>query len=225
MIPLTRRQDYNGTEIAPETVTAIAKCGSVLELQGLSNEETFAAAKNMLAQLLRVWDDGMTFAKEDGDADMDGSEDSELRTRRNILVKKTVIRDLPFADLQCQKAWIELCAFVPDNYQSPNGERPAFRPSAAIRLGIWKRILEGCILHSIDLEKQFLVRDLWKAVLGDDDDEREKAVAPSLFDAIVKRLAERTGENDVGTDLELKCLLRPIFLSDDLVPYVEKLTY
>lgn len=219
VIPLIKRQQDDGddTGIAPETVTAIAKCGSTLELQGLSNEESFAAAKSMLARILRVWDEGMIFENDDGDVDMDGSEDTELATKRSRLVKKAVIGDLPFADLQCEKAWIELCAFVPENYKSTTGERLAFRPSAAIKLGIWKRVLEGCILHSIDVEKQFLVRDLWKAVLGDqDDDEREITVSQSLFDAIVRRLAERTGENAVEGDSELKCLLCLSFLRTTL---------
>lgn len=218
MIPLTKKQKDGGddTEIAPETVTAIAKCGSTLELQGLSNEESFAAAKSMLVRVLRVWDEGMTFDSDDGDVDMDGNEDTEPM-KRKLLVKRAVIDDLPFADLQCEKAWIELSAFVPENYKSQSGERPAFRPSAAVKLGIWKRILEGCILHSIDVEKQFLVRDLWKAVLGDeDDDDREKTVSRSLFDAIVRGLAEHTGENGVEGDSELKCLLCLIFLRSTL---------
>lgn len=210
IIPLIKRQDGGDkdTEIAPETITAIAKCGSTLELQGLSNDESFAAAKSMLARILRVWDDGMAFDNGDGDVDMDGSEDAEFNSKRSLLAKKAAIDDLPFADSQCRKAWIELCAFVPDNYNFSSGERLVFRPSAVVKLGIWKRILEGCILHSIDVEKQFLVRDLWKAVLGDedDDDEREKTISPSLFDAIVRRLAERNSENGVEDDSELKCL-------------------
>lgn len=219
MITLSKRQKHDGeddndTEIAPETVTAIAKCGSTLELQGLSNEESFALAKSMLARILRVWDEGMTFDNDDEDVDMDGGEATELLPmNRNMLVKKAVIGDLPFADTQCQKAWIELCAFVPGNYKSPSGERPAFQPSATVKLGIWKRILEGCILQNIDVEKQFLVGDLWKAVLGDEDDddhEREKTMSRSLFDAVVKRLAERSGENGIDGAAELKCLLYPI---------------
>ncbi|KAL3706509.1 hypothetical protein TMatcc_007521 [Talaromyces marneffei ATCC 18224] len=213
VITLSKRQkhdgeDENDTEIAPETVTAIAKCGSTLELQGLSNEESFALAKSMLARILRVWDEGMTFDNDDEDVDMDGGEATELLPmNRNMLVKKAVIGDLPFADTQCQKAWIELCAFVPGNYKSPSGERPAFQPSATVKLGIWKRILEGCILQNIDVEKQFLVGDLWKAVLGDEDDddhEREKTMSRSLFDVVVKRLAERSGENGIDGAAELK---------------------
>lgn len=200
-------EDDDDTEITPETITAIAKCSSTLELHGLSNEESFASAKSMLARILRVWDDGMTFDNDDGDVDMDDSETAELNAKRMVAVRKSTIDDLPFADSQCQKAWIELCAFVPENYKSAGGERPAFRPSAAVKLGIWKSILEGCILHNIDVEKQFLVRDLWKAVLGDEgDDEREKTISRSLFDAIVRRLAESTGENGVEGDSELKCL-------------------
>lgn len=207
-----QNDDNNDTEIAPETITAIAKCGSTLEMQGLSSEESFAAAKGMLVRILRVWDDKMTFNNDDdddGDVDMDGSEDAELNATRSLLVKKAVIDDIPFADSQCRKAWIELCAFVPDNnYKALSGERLAFRPSAAVKLGIWKRILEGCILHSIDVEKQFLVRDLWKAVLGDkdDDDVKEKTFSRSLFDAIVKKLAERSSEDWVEDDSEVKCL-------------------
>jgi sister chromatid cohesion protein DCC1 len=221
---IKQQKDDNDTEFTPETVTAIAKCGSTLELQGLSSEEIFASAKNMLARILRIWDEGMTFVNDDGDVDLDGTETTELNMKRMMTVKRSIINDLPFSDLQCQKVWIELCAFVPDSYKSPSGGRPAFRPSAAVKLGIWKMILEGCILHSIDVEKQFLVRDLWKAVLGDEDDgDREKTVSRSLFDAIVRRLAERAGENGAEGDSELKCLSCLIILADDLLLYANLL--
>ncbi|EED18171.1 sister chromatid cohesion protein Dcc1, putative [Talaromyces stipitatus ATCC 10500] len=201
VIPLLKRHgDTNKAMNTPETVTAIAKCGSTLELHGLADDESFASAKNMLARMLTVWGGETSFNNDDeGDVDMD---DSELSTKRMMTVKKSVIDDLPFADTQCRKAWIEICAFVPDNY---NGEdRPVFRPSATVRLDIWKRILEGCILQNIDMEKQFLVHDVWKAILRDVDDESEERIPRSLFDAIVRRLAEQSGDLGDENDSRLK---------------------
>lgn len=47
--------------------------------------------------------------------------------------------------------------------------------------------MEGAILQGIDLEKQFLVGDLWKSVL-DDDDTLAPPFPRQLLEAIVRRL-------------------------------------
>jgi hypothetical protein len=47
--------------------------------------------------------------------------------------------------------------------------------------------MEGAILQAIDLEKQFLVRDLWKSVL-DEDDTSDPPFPRALLEAVVRRL-------------------------------------
>lgn len=203
-----------------ESVTAIAKCGSTLELHALNDEESFSSAKQMLGHMLPVYgwlsssssSSKSTHMNNDGDVEMSGtagdSGNSETATNKTTDKKGLIFDDLPFAKSQCQAAWVELCAFVLDDQ--------VFRPSAKVKLELWKRILEGCILHSIDLEKQFLVRDLWKAVLGEDNDDNDNnnssskdgeiSFCPSLFHAVIRRLQERAeGSSDVDTDSGLKC--------------------
>lgn len=198
LIPLIRphadpEEDDSADMSETETVTAIAKCGSTLEVNALSDEECLVSAKQMLGRRLRVYDVEMNQANGDGDGD-------------GTMVKQSIFEDLPFADSQCENAWTELCAFVDKDYSrnSQGMKEEAFRPSARVKLELWRRILEGCILQSIDLEKQFLVRDVWKAVLGEDGDDKDSGFSKPLFDAVIRRLAEQS------TESEFKCLSSPL---------------
>lgn len=205
----------NGTEItlSPETVTAVAKCGSTLELQVIGDTESFALAKAMLARMLRVWDDhdGTTLYKQSGDREGDvvmADESGEITLlERRKSVKKSIIDDLPFSESKCLRAWTELCAFSPGGgYQGGGMEAIAFRPSASCKLNVWKQILECCTLQDIDLEKQFLVLDLWKAV-SEDEVEGDMAMPKALFDAVIWRIVEQSGEVSVDSDdVNLRCM-------------------
>lgn len=161
-----------------EAVTAIAKCGSTLELHipvgGFS-------AVPFLEKSLGLYD--RRAGDEDGDVEMDESSNgqgafglNEIRTLRD-----RVCADIPVSAAQCERGWVEICAFV--------DERTAicWRPSARMRLNVWRRLMEGAILQGIDLEKQFLVGDLWKSVL-DDDDTLEPPFPRGLLEAVVRRL-------------------------------------
>ncbi|OKL64022.1 hypothetical protein UA08_00247 [Talaromyces atroroseus] len=203
LIAKKRRQSNDNSDInndemdIPESVTAIAKCASTLEIHALNHAESLAEAKRTLRRILPVYDTNTMRGKrvDDGDVEMAGVHDSNDNKRG--ITKDAIFDDLPFAKSQCQMAWFELCAFVPDD-----GGLAAFRPSARIKLELWRMVLEGCILQNIDLEKQFLVADLWKAALGEDNDENGKEetfFSKTLFDAVVRRLAE--GNN---ADSELK---------------------
>lgn len=97
-------------------------------------------------------------------------------------VREQICQDIPVSTAQCEQGWMEVCAFV------DGGEEVAgWRPSARSRLRVWKRLTEGAILQSIDLEKQFLVGDLWKSVL-DEDDEQEPPFPRALLEAVVRRI-------------------------------------
>ncbi|EAW14449.1 putative sister chromatid cohesion protein Dcc1 [Aspergillus clavatus NRRL 1] len=159
-----------------ETVTSIAKCGSTLEVH--TPPEGFSAIP-VLERLLRVYE-----GSEDVDVNVDveggggGREDAEAVMRR-------VFADVPVSRAQCERGWTELCAFV------SGGER-CWRPAAGAKLRVWKRVLEGAVLQGIRLEQQFLVSDLWRAVLEDGED----APFPRpLFEAVVRRVCE-AGEGE-----------------------------
>lgn len=120
---------------------------------------------------------------EDGDITMDDVASSEpLGAKEMRAAREQIFQDIPVSTAQCEQGWMELCAFV------DWGEEVAgWRPSARARLRVWKQLVEGAVLQSIDLEKQFLVGDLWKSVL-DEDDEQEPPFPRALLEAVVRRI-------------------------------------
>jgi hypothetical protein len=64
--------------------------------------------------------------------------------------------------------------------------------------------MEGAILQGIDLEKQFLVGDLWKSVL-DDDDDSEPPFPRALLEAVARRLCVADERPSLAD--EIKCKL------------------
>lgn len=174
-------------------MTAIAKCSSTLEVHvppgGFS-------ATPFLEKSLRLYDrrDG------DGDIAMDGSAGSgPLGSKEMREIREQICRDIPVSAAQCERGWMELCAFV------DGGEEVAgWRPSARTRLHVWKRLVEGAVLQGIDLEKQFLVSDLWKSVL-DEDDEQDPPFPRALLEAVVRRICVEDERPPLGD--EMKCEL------------------
>ncbi|GAD91733.1 hypothetical protein NFIA_091160 [Paecilomyces variotii No. 5] len=168
-----------------ETVTTIAKCGSTLELHvppgGFS-------AVPFLEKALRVYDR----LSWDGDVSIRGVGIEMTMAERRAL-KEKLFADIPVSTAQCQSGWDELCAFVHGD-DAGNDRGVCWRPSARVKMAVWKRMLEGSVLQGIDIEKQFLAGDLWKAVLDDDE---EEPFPRALFDAVLKRLVEAPGANDM----------------------------
>ncbi|KAL6239689.1 hypothetical protein BDW75DRAFT_101749 [Aspergillus navahoensis] len=168
------------------TVTSIAKCASMLELH--KPAEGFSAMP-FLGKLVRVFDQG---AWEDMNWGESGDEGiiSSKATKKTREILDRLFADVPVSRAQCERKWIEMCAFVLLSPAATEGKAPAsfcWRPSAEMRLDVWKRVVEGAVLQGIDLEKQFLVSDLWKSVLDDD------GAAPfprQLFEAVVRRICE-----------------------------------
>ncbi|KAL2819097.1 hypothetical protein BJX63DRAFT_27596 [Aspergillus granulosus] len=168
------------------TVTSIAKCGSTLEVHTPS--EGFSATA-FLSALVRVYGEGVGpdgDANQEGGVDMwsDGTGDAER-------ILDGLFADIPMSRAQCEQGWAEMCGFVLPPRAGAALASPlsshCWRPSAAKKLEVWKRIVEGAVLQGIDLGKQFLVRDLWKSVL--DDDGNGPFPIP-LFEAVVRRIRE-----------------------------------
>lgn len=194
-------------------MTAISKCGSTLELH--IPPEGFSAIP-FLKQSLRVYD--RLSSEGDSDRCEDDTHTPAMETGLGSVkdrvegLKNSLFDDIPVSREQCESAWVETCAFV---YQDADNARQStamtttatgwqcWRPSALVKLDVWKRILEGAVLQSIDLQKQFLVKDLWKAMLDDLYDDGTKAPFPrALFEAVLKRVCD--SETSKGQS-EFKC--------------------
>lgn len=199
-------------------MTTIAKCGSTLELDIPSGG---FSARPFLEGWLGVFDgDG-------DDIDDDGSARGETKTKiegekwekeRESTIRR-VFDDVPLSAAECEKGWVELCGFVlPRRGAGGSGSGRAVseccrRPSARVKVEVWRRAMEGAVLQGIDLEKQFLVRDLWKSVLDEDDDGGVVEPFPrDLFEAVVRRVCE-SGEELGGLfdDAQMKCEFSCLF--------------
>ncbi|CAL5873347.1 uncharacterized protein PFLUO_LOCUS7618 [Penicillium psychrofluorescens] len=162
-----------------EAVTTIAKCGSTLELH--TPPEGFSE-RLFLEKTLRLYD-RRSEDTDDGDGDLEmGDAPRATASLGPTEMREHICADIPMSTAQCDGGWTELCAFVHGKQQLAG-----WRPSARARLNVWKRLMEGAILQGIDLEKQFLVGDLWKSVL-DDDETSEPPFPRPLLEAVVRRL-------------------------------------
>ncbi|EZF35170.1 hypothetical protein H109_04987 [Trichophyton interdigitale MR816] len=165
-------------------ITAIAQCKSTLEVQAMASSET---ALRLLLAALAVYDESDILMDERTEED-----DHPLSPSEIVHERSKVFADIPFSRAECERAWKHICAFVHKNKES--GAIGCHRPSARAKLMAWEKIIEGATLHGIDLGKQFLVEDLWSAVI----EEAEHTVIDeypfprSLFDAIVRRLVDNS---------------------------------
>ncbi|KAJ5328822.1 hypothetical protein N7452_009212 [Penicillium brevicompactum] len=180
--------DISALNLPNEALSAIAKCSSTLELHvppgGFS-------AIPFLEKSLRLYD------RHDNDGDVPMDEPAgPLGAHEMRSVREQICLDIPVSVAQCEQGWKELCAFV------DNGEEVAgWRPSARARLHVWKRLVEGAVLQGIDLEKQFLVGDLWKSVL-DEDDEQEAPFPRALLEAVVRRMCVADERPPMGDEIK-----------------------
>ncbi|PGH06989.1 hypothetical protein GX51_02028 [Blastomyces parvus] len=206
-------QQANG-ETAHNHITTIAKCNATLELVKLDSNSY--SAFPYLQRALRVYSG--THAEEDADVDMSdagygngaakvstayaaetaGDASSIMQKGRQRAIRK-VFSDVPLSPVECERGWVEVCGFVHSERQPAgggDGRLVCWRPSAVVKIQTWKKILDGAVLQGIDLEKQFLVRDLWRA-LGDDGD-GDAGFPKALFDALVRRLTGHPASVGLG---------------------------
>lgn len=171
-----------------------------------------------------------THAEEDRDVDMGDSDNGDVglstttasdtiavtqRERRKAMRK--LFADVPLSPAECERGWVEMCGFVHferdfgGDGESGSRRLVCWRPSAVVRIQAWKRILDGALLQGVDMGKQFLIRDLWRATRdeGDGDDGDGDAGFPrALFDALVRRLMGDPASVGLGEVHECKEVLK-----------------
>lgn len=169
-------------EVKYDAVTAVGLCKSTLELQGIKEKERVL---DVMRGLVRVY--GLREMEGDADGmDVDVDEDADSKEKRDGVLSR-FFADTPFSMAECERAWIDICGFV--HGVKGTSELVCWEATAGVKLAVWRKIVEGALLEGIDLGKQFLTRDLWRAVDGDG----EGGIAPfpkGLFDAVVRRLME-----------------------------------
>ncbi|KAL4893507.1 sister chromatid cohesion protein Dcc1 [Aspergillus ambiguus] len=166
-----------------ETMTAMAKCSSTLELY--TPPGGFSAVP-YLERMLRIYDRPATGA---GEMAPEGSYNEQQRVIRGVF------GDVPVSTALCERGWVEKCAFV--------WGRECWLPSARAQVDVWERMVEGAVLQGINLGSQFLVPDLWRAVL---DEDGEAPFPRPLFEAVVRRVCEgeETGLGRLFDAFEMK---------------------
>ncbi|KAK2812975.1 hypothetical protein FQN50_000996 [Emmonsiellopsis sp. PD_5] len=175
-----------------DCVTAIARCGATLELVRVDGG---AGGGGNVVGCLRGLGRVFGGARMEGEAvDVDvrmggGDWDGVTEKERGRVVRR-IFADVPFSARECEVGWVEVCGFV---YPEGNGEGRlvGWWPSAVVRLEVWRRMVEGAVLQGIELGRQFLVRDLWRAV--GDDVEGNVPFPRELVEAVVRRVMADSG--------------------------------
>lgn len=106
---------------------------------------------------------------------------SEAAAQRAIAA---LFDDIPLSQADCQRQWVESCCFV-DYDDSPSSPPLCWRPSVGVKLDTWRKLLEVSVLRSIDIKQQFLVSDLWNAIV---DEEETPPFPRPAFDAVIRRI-------------------------------------
>ncbi|KKZ60472.1 hypothetical protein EMCG_00759 [[Emmonsia] crescens] len=204
--PSTIQQQQQAKEETSNCITTIAKCNATLELVKIDSNSY--SAFPYLQRGLRVYSG--THAEEDRDFDIGDSDSSGVglstttasdtiaitqRERRRAMRK--LFADVPLSPAECERGWVEMCGFVHferdfgGDGEGDSRRLACWRPSAVVKIQAWKRILDGALLQGVDLGKQFLVRDLWRAASAEgdgDDGDGDAGFLRALFDALVRRL-------------------------------------
>lgn len=176
-----------------ESVTSIAKCGSTLELHTPAGG--FSAIP-FLEKSLRMYT--RVSGKDMGaDVDMDSGTMHVEPTEKKRVIEE-YFADIPVSRGQCESGWFELCAFVSRDLRDG---ATCWQPSPRVKLDVWKKIVDGAVLHGIDLEKQFLANDLWKAVIEDG----EEPFPQLLFEAVLRRVCESGDGQHFSALADIKC--------------------
>lgn len=176
----------------------MAKCRSTLELHippgGFSAVPFLEKSLGLYER--RNGDD------DDGDVTMDEFSNGSPAQNPSEMQKLRdgVFADIPVSSAECEAGWMEISAFVDEKHGT------CWRPSARMRLNVWKRLMEGAILQGIDLEKQFLVGDLWESVL-DDDDALEPPFPRELLEAVARRLCVADERPSLADEIKCKSLI------------------
>lgn len=155
-------------------LSSIAQCNATLE--AVPPPLAKRSAEPFLHRRVHVYD-GKNKNNDPAHPTVTGSE-----VQRTI---EALFSDIPLSQADCERQWVESCCFVDHDPSSAAGELVCWRPSVSVKLDAWRKLLEVSILRDIDVKKQFLVSDLWNAVV---DEEDGTPFPKAVFDAIVRRV-------------------------------------
>ncbi|KAK8231806.1 sister chromatid cohesion protein Dcc1 [Phyllosticta capitalensis] len=141
-------------------ISAIAKCGAVLEVQPITD----SAVPVLQDAITRIWN----CERWDGDTVAGFSGDSLQQSRKQLFA------DIPFSDEQCEHAWTKICAFEHEN-------QPV-QPTLPALWMYWRTMFTTTVAEGIDLTAQFKTGDLAKTL------KEEEGLWPALVTAIVQHL-------------------------------------
>ncbi|OJD34828.1 sister chromatid cohesion protein dcc1 [Diplodia corticola] len=161
-------------------ISAIAKCGSVLE----AHPVTESPVSSVREAITRIWHaenwDGDGFAQFSG----------AVVPKR----KEDFFADIPFSDAECEQAWVELCAFEHE-------DSPAL-PTLPTLWTYWKTIFTTAVAEGTDLGAQFQIAHFAKTL------EDEEGLLSGLVEAIFYRLLpddQMAGDDWAAVD-RVKCV-------------------
>lgn len=150
-----------GSDALPTpAISAVAKCGALLELLPVS-ESPVAALREAIT---RIWHS----ERWDGETTADFSGEVVEKSKEEFYA------DVPFSDQECEKAWIELCAFEFEG-------RPVLPTLPALWM-YWRTIFTTAVAEGIDLQAQFQIAHLAKTLKDEED------LISELVEAIFHRL-------------------------------------
>ncbi|GME33672.1 sister chromatid cohesion protein dcc1 [Neofusicoccum parvum] len=141
-------------------ISAVAKCGAVLELHPVTESPTAALQE----AITRIWHS----ERWDGETTADFSGEMVQKSKEEFFA------DIPFSDQECEQAWVDICAFE-------FGGRPALPTTAALWM-YWRTMFTTAVAEGIDLSAQFKIADLAKTLKDEED------LLPELVQAILHRL-------------------------------------
>lgn len=182
------------------SVTAIAQCKSTLELQSPKADHS---ALSFMLEKLPVYDAPEIDGGMDIDLEHHGNQKNSLDESGREKAVDKFFADVPLSQAECVKAWVEVCGFAHkegDNFK-------CWQPSVMAKLDIWKKIIEGSLLQEINLESQFLVKDLWAAIKDDEAPQDDVPFPKALFNAVILRLSDGFSEEHLNTGPRCKWYL------------------
>ncbi|KAK7732101.1 hypothetical protein SLS57_001081 [Botryosphaeria dothidea] len=170
-----------GSDALPTpAISAVAKCGALLELLPVS-ESPVAALREAIT---RIWHS----ERWDGETTADFSGEVVEKSKEEFYA------DVPFSDQECEKAWIELCAFEFEG-------RPVLPTLPALWM-YWRTIFTTAVAEGIDLQAQFQIAHLAKTLKDEED------LISELVEAIFHRLLpddQMAGDDWAAVD-RAKCI-------------------
>ncbi|OJD19475.1 hypothetical protein AJ78_00543 [Emergomyces pasteurianus Ep9510] len=217
--PSTIQHQQQAKEEIPNCITTIAKCNATLELVKMDSNSysAFPYLQRMLRVYsgTHAEEDGDVDMSGAGCGGMGLSTTAATTTtttttttitgttititqRERRSAMKKLFAGVPLSPAECERSWVEICGFVHFEQRGFGGDEgeggacrlACWRPSAVMRIQAWKRVLDGAVLQGIDMEKQFLVQDLWRATRDEEGDNGngDAGFPMPLFDALVRRL-------------------------------------